>query len=145
MGSGSRRRRRTAVVVDALAETAERLEARAGSLDDVVEALSQLGWSPVIVDFDGNPGSWLDRLIHGGFGLVFNLCEGLSDQGSEEHLAAAALELLGIPVTGARALTLGLCLRKDRANAWLSSRGIAVPEWTVASVEIGRASCRERA
>ncbi|HSE92792.1 MAG TPA: D-alanine--D-alanine ligase [Methylomirabilota bacterium] len=94
--------------------------------------MRQLGWSPVVVDFEGNPGWWLDRLIHGGFGLVFNLCEGLGDQGSEEHLAAAALELLGIPMTGARALTLALCQRKDRANAWLAARGVAVPEWTVA-------------
>lgn len=133
MRSGSRRRPRAAVVVDAAAEAIERLEASTGSVDGVVEALRRLGWSPVVVDFTGNPGSWLDRLIHGGFGLVFNLCEGLDDHGSEEHLAAAALELLGIPVTGARALTLGLCLRKDRANAWLSARGVAVPEWTVAS------------
>ncbi len=137
MGSPSRvgGRRRVAVVVDAIAETQQLYEsAVASSLGDVREALRSLGFEPVVVEFDGEPSSWLGALQEGGFDLVFNLCEGLSGQGSEEHLAAGAVELLGLPLTGARAFTLGLCLRKDLVNAHLRARGIAVPDWTVAQL-----------
>jgi D-alanine-D-alanine ligase len=68
----------------------------------------------------------------GGFDVVFNLCEGLGGQGSEEALPASAVELLGLPMTGARAFTLGLCSRKDLVNAHLRAQGIAVPDWAVA-------------
>jgi len=122
-----------AIIADAVAETQERFEsATASSLGDVRDALAGLGFEPVVVEFAGEPGSWLGALRDGDFDLVFNLCEGLSGQGSEEHLPAAAVELLGLPMTGARALTLGLCLRKDLVNAHLRAQGIAVPEWVVA-------------
>jgi D-alanine-D-alanine ligase len=135
MGSPSShgaRRRRVAVIADAIAETAERFEsATASSLADVRDALAGLGYEPVILEFDGDPGSWLRALREGEFDLVFNLCEGLSGQGSEEHLPAAAVELLGLPMTGARALTLGLCLRKDLVNAHLRAHGVAIPDWAL--------------
>lgn len=136
MGSPSShgtRRRRVAVIADAIAETAERYEsATASSLGDVRDALATLGYEPVVLEFEGDPASWLRALREGDFDLVFNLCEGLSGQGSEEHLPAAAVELLGLPMTGARAMTLGLCLRKDLVNAHLRALGIAVPDWAVA-------------
>ena len=137
MGSPSRvgGRRRVAVVVDAIAETQQLYEsAVASSLGDVREALRGLDFEPVVVEFDGEPASWLCALQEGSFDLVFNLCEGLGGQGSEEHLAAGAVELLGLPLTGARAFTLGLCLRKDLVNGHLRARGIAVPDWAVAPV-----------
>jgi D-alanine-D-alanine ligase len=56
----------------------------------------------------------------------FNLCEGLSGH------ARRAVELLGLPLTGARAFTLGLCLRKDLVNGHLRARGITVPDWALA-------------
>jgi D-alanine-D-alanine ligase len=136
MGSASSpgaRRRRVAIIADAVAETQERFEsATASSLVDVRAALAGRGFEPIVVEFAGEPGSWLRALREGDFDLVFNLCEGLSGQGSEEHLPAAAVELLGLPMTGARALTLGLCLRKDLVNAHLRAQGIAVPDWAVA-------------
>src|SRR6185295_1996721 len=104
MGSASspRARRRVAIVVDAIAETTELYEsAVASSLGDVRAALRSVGFEPVVVEFDGEPSSWLEALQEGSFDLVFNLCEGLSGQGSEEHLAAGAVELLGLPLTGA--------------------------------------------
>jgi hypothetical protein len=75
------------------------------------------------------------RLRDGGFDVVFNLCEGLGGQGSEEALPASAIELLGLPMTGARAFTLGLCYRKDLVNAHLRAQGITVPDWAVAAVK----------
>jgi len=131
--SAGARRGRVAVVADAIAEKPERLESdEVSSLDDVREALRALGFEPVLVEFDGDPARWLGALHDGGFDVVFNLCEGLGGQASEEHLAAAAVELLGLPLTGARALTLGLCCRKDLVNGVLRARGLPVPEWAVA-------------
>ena len=129
-------RGRVAVVADAVAEKPERLESdEVSSLDDVREALRRLGFEPVLVEFDGDPAAWL-RALHGSrFDVVFNLCEGLGGRGSEEHLAAAAVELLGLPLTGARALTLGLCCRKDLVNGVLRARGVPVPDWAVARAD----------
>jgi D-alanine-D-alanine ligase len=136
MGSSSSpgaRRQRVAIIADAIAESQERFEsATASSLGDVRDALAGQGFEPVVIEFAGEPASWLRALREGEFDLVFNLCEGLSGQGSEEHLPAAAVELLGLPMTGARALTLGLCLRKDLVNAHLRAQGIAIPDWAVA-------------
>jgi len=132
--SAGARRRRVAIIADAVAETQERFEsATASSLGDVRDALAAQGFEPVVLEFAGEPGSWLRALREGDFDLVFNLCEGLSGQGSEEHLPAAAVELLGLPMTGARSLTLGLCLRKELVNAHLRAQGIAVPDWAVAA------------
>ncbi|SRR5260221_4151282 len=131
--SAATRGRRAAVVVDAIPPTTAHFEsARPASLDDVREALLGLGFAVVVVDFAGEPASWLGALLDGSFDLVFNLCESLGGHGSEEPLAAAALELLGLPLTGERAFTLGLCLRKDLVNGHLRARGIAVPDWAVA-------------
>jgi D-alanine-D-alanine ligase len=122
-----------AVVVDAVAEKAERLTSDVvSSVGDVRRALRALGFEPVLVEFAGEPASWLDALRGGGFDAVFNLCEGLGGQGSEEHLAAGAVELLGLPLTGARAFTLGLCFRKDVVNGHLRARGLPVQAWSVA-------------
>jgi D-alanine-D-alanine ligase len=136
MGSSSSvgaRRQRVAVIADGVAEMQEHLEsALPGGLTAVRDALVGLGFEPVVVEFAGDPSSWLAALREGGFDVVFNLCEGLGGQGSEEALPASAVELLGLPMTGARAFTLGLCSRKDLVNAHLRAQGIAVPDWGVA-------------
>jgi D-alanine-D-alanine ligase len=122
-----------AVIADAVAEMQEKLECSApGGLAAVCDALAGLGHEPVAVEYAGDPSAWLETLRDGHFDAVFNLCEGLSGQGAEEVLPAAAVELLGLPMTGARAFTLGLCYRKDLVNAHLRAHGISVPDWTVA-------------
>ena len=67
--------------------------------------------------------------------LVFNLCESLSGNTSNEPLIPAMLDLLEIPYTGANALGLGLCLHKDRAKDVLLSRGVQTPPHWVAYSE----------
>jgi D-alanine-D-alanine ligase len=114
----------------------EHIESSApGGLAAVCDALAGLGFDPVVVEYAGDPSSWLATLREGGFDVVFNLCEGLGGQGAEEVLPAAAVELLGLPMTGARAFTLGLCYRKDLVNAHLRAQGISVPDWAVARVD----------
>jgi len=136
MGSSSSvgaRRQRVALIADGVAEMQEHLESAApGGLAAIRDALAALGFEPVVLEFAGDPSSWLASLREGGFDVVFNLCEGLGGQGSEEALPASAVELLGLPMTGARAFTLGLCSRKDLVNAHLRAQGIAVPDWAVA-------------
>jgi D-alanine-D-alanine ligase len=127
------RRKRVALIADTVAETEERASsAAAGGLAAVRDALLALGHEPVPVEFTGDPAAWLDAIRGGGFDLVFNLCEGLAGQGADEPLPAAAAELLGLPMTGARSFTLGLCVRKDLVNAQLRAHRISVPDWAVA-------------
>ena len=95
----------------------------------VAAALRTLGYDPVMVEFAGDAVAWLAELATGRFDLVFNLCEGLGNEAVGEPVAAALVELLGIPLTGASADALALCLRKDRANAVLRAHGIRVPDW----------------
>ena len=133
---GRRRGRpRVAIITDALSEaTAQALATPSapGSPGPVAAALRTLGYDPVMVEFNGNTPEWLAHLANGRFHLVFNLCEGLSNQAGGEPVAAALVELLGIPLTGASSDMLALCLRKDRANAVLRAHGVPVPEWIVA-------------
>lgn len=120
-------------MADAVALTAEHAESAApGGLLAVRDALMALGCDPVVVEFSGDPLAWLDAIRGGGFDVVFNLCDGLATVGADEPLPAASIELLGLPMTGARSFTLGLCLRKPLVNAQLRARGIPVPDWAVA-------------
>jgi D-alanine-D-alanine ligase len=121
-----------AVITDAQSEaTAQSMgtPSAPGGPGPVIDALRALGWVPVPVEFDGDPTAWLARLASGRFQLVFNLCEGLNNQGAGEPVAAGLVELLGVPLTGAPSEMLGLCLRKDRTNAVLRAHGISIPDW----------------
>ncbi len=124
-----------AVITDAQSEaTAQSMgtPTAPGTPGPVKMALRTLGYDPVSVEFNGDPVGWAAELATGGFQLVFNLCEGLNNQGAGEPVAAALVELLGIPLTGAPSEMLALCLRKDRANAVLRAYGIPVPDWMLA-------------
>src|SRR5215470_6509984 len=100
MGSSSSlgaRHPRVAVIADGVAEAQEHLESSApGGLSAVGDALRGLGFEPVVLEFRGDASSWLAALREGAFDLVFNLCEGLGGQGSEEALPASVVELLGL-------------------------------------------------
>jgi D-alanine-D-alanine ligase len=130
-----------AIITDALSEaTAQALgtPSAPGNPEPVIAALRTLGYDPVSVEFNDDPAAWLAELATGHFQLVFNLCEGLSNQAAGEPVAAALVELLGIPLTGASSDMLALCLRKDRANAVLQAHGVPVPQWIVEGPEIPR-------
>jgi D-alanine-D-alanine ligase len=123
-----------ALITDATSEAiapARGTPAAPGGAEDVGAALRELGWEPVVVAFSESGAMWLEELVSGDYRLVFNLCEALAGHVVHEHVAAAAIELLGLPMTGARSFTLGLCLRKDVVGAVLRSHGVAVPEWIV--------------
>ncbi len=134
-----RGRPRVAVITDAQSEaTAQSMgtPSAPGSPGPVKMALRALGYDPVAVEFSGNPTDWVAELANGRFQLVFNLCEGMNNQAAGEPAAAALVELLGIPLTGAPSEMLALCLRKDRANAVLRAHGIPVPPWMLARPDV---------
>ena len=123
------------MITDALSEaTAQSVgtPSAPGNPASVVTALRTLGYEPILVPFNGDLVEWLAELATGRFQLVFNLCEGMSNLAAGEPVAAALVELLGIPLTGASSDMLALCLRKDRANAVLRAGGVPVPDWVVA-------------
>jgi D-alanine-D-alanine ligase len=128
-------RPRAAVITDAQSEaTAQSMgtPTAPGGPGPVMDALRALGWVPVQIEFDGDVTAWTARLAGGRFQLVFNLCEGLNNQGAGEPIAAGLVEILGLPLTGAPSEMLALCLRKDRANAVLRAHGAPVPNWLLA-------------
>jgi D-alanine-D-alanine ligase len=104
--------------------------APASSTTSVIEALEALGYEPVEVPLEGDrPADFTRRLLDGDFLFAFNLCESLAGDAAGEHLPAALVQLLGMPLTGAPAATLLYCLNKNRCAALLRSHGIAVPDW----------------
>lgn len=103
------------------------------AVDAVDGALRELGHAAVRVPVGARPERWLAQLSGTGAELVFNLCEGVAGSSAGEVGVAAAVELLGLPMTGNRSDTLALARRKDRVNALLAAAGVPVPAWTVAA------------
>lgn len=56
--------------------------------------------------------------------LIFNLCESLDGDPTQEMNVASLFEILKIPYTGSRALTLGLALNKSRVKEILNYHNI---------------------
>lgn len=130
-----RRHGRVAVLVDEIAEQqaeASNMAAPAQSTHRIIAALESLGYEPVeLVLREGKIRDWVKRLASDSFSLAFNLCETVAGRAEGEHLAAAAVQLLELPMTGASSATLLYCLDKDRCAATLRANGIAVPDWMV--------------
>lgn len=131
--------KRVAVLVDEVAENeaatggtaaAGEMAAPVQSTVCIVEALRSLGHEPVELALQPNrTGEWLSQLMAGDFQLAFNLCETLAGHADGEHLTAAVVELLDLPMTGASSATLLYCLDKDRCSAVLRAHGVPVPDW----------------
>ena len=98
------------------------------AVNDIAQVFAELGHEvrrmPVGHDF-----RWLAPCRQAD--LVFNLCEGLGGVAVWEDHVAAALELAGVPFTGAGSWTIAACRRKPVANALLARAGLPVPPWLV--------------
>lgn len=129
---------RVAVILDELSEQASAGDSAAPSqaTTNIMEALGALGMEPVELYLRPNESAqWLTKLIDGEFDLAFNLCETVFGLARGEHLAASAVELLGLPMTGAPSSSLLLCLNKDRCSAILRAHDITVPDWLLVSAK----------
>ena len=98
------------------------------TLDAVASALRDDGHRVERVAVGGD-GRWLQRVR--GADVVFNLCEGIGGDASGEARVIAAIELSGVPFTGASSWTAALCLRKPAVNALLAREGSPVPPFAV--------------
>jgi D-alanine-D-alanine ligase len=74
--------------------------------------------------------AWLEPVRNAD--VVFNLCEGVGGVSRLEYPVASAIELTGVPFTGASPWTMTICHRKPVLNAVLQAHGLPVPRWTVA-------------
>ncbi len=121
-----------AVIYDSGAEswTPEDIQAVLESVATVGQVLRSAGHEvsrvPVSDDL-----AWFDAVRTGNPALVFNLCEGVGGVSRLEYPVASAIELTGIPCTGASPWTMTICHQKPVLNAVLQSRGLPVPGWTV--------------
>jgi len=91
-------------------------------LEDVLRAS---GWETLALPIDPEILVALDTCAKRRPRLVINLCDDLLGRSDHEMHFAGALELLGLPYTGAPPLALGLC--RDKAKTKLILRGHGIP------------------
>jgi len=75
-----------------------------------------VGIVPVAIDIY----KLIDKLSNDPPDLIFNLCESVDGDPTQEMNIAALFEILKVPYTGSRALTLGIALNKPRVKEILN-------------------------
>jgi len=106
-----------------------------GVLDEVrsVErALKPLEHNTKIVPFALDITKLIDELKENRPDIIFNLCESVDGDPTQEMNIAGLYELLKIPYTGCRAFTLGLALNKPLVKQILNQNGIPTAKHFVA-------------
>jgi D-alanine-D-alanine ligase len=94
-----------------------------GVLDEmksVQRALSTSSHETKIVPVALDPYKLIDELKNHTPDIIFNLCESLDGDPTQEMNIASLFEMLKIPYTGSRALTLGIALNKPRVKEILN-------------------------
>lgn len=89
-------------------------------LKSVQRALAPTGHETKIVAVALDVYKLIDELRENKPDLIFNLCESLDGDPTQEMNIASLFEILKIPYTGSRALTLGLALNKRRVKEILN-------------------------
>lgn len=97
--------------------------------EDISCALAALGFRTSIYNVDGDIIRLINFLKEEQPDLIFNLCESYGNVSIHEMHVAGIYELLGIPYTGAPALTLGIALNKSRVKELLSYHGLLTPKF----------------
>jgi D-alanine-D-alanine ligase len=98
-----------------------------GVLDEmrsVERALRLLEYNTKIVPFALDITKLIDELKENRPDIIFNLCESVDGDPTQEMNIAGLYELLKIPYTGCRAFTLGLALNKPLVKQILNQNGI---------------------
>lgn len=125
-----RRPRRVAVLYGAVAA-----DAAPDEQDVLVEvetaraALAALGYAPVAVPITLDLEAARARLLHLKPAFAFNLVESVDGQGRLIHLAAALLDSLGIPYTGAGHDAVFLTSKKTLSKRMLAGAGLPTAPW----------------
>jgi D-alanine-D-alanine ligase len=97
------------------------------TVESIAAALGQAGHKVTFLEGDE---SLYGRLQRGYFDIAFNICEGHRGDSRESHVPAM-LEMLGIPYTGSKVLSLALTLDKPMAKRILAFHGLPTPAFQV--------------
>jgi D-alanine-D-alanine ligase len=97
------------------------------TVEAIAAALRQGGHNVTFLEGDE---SLYGRLQRGHFDIAFNICEGHRGNSRESHVPAI-LEMLGIPYTGSKVLSLALTLDKPMAKRVLAFHGLPTPLFQV--------------
>ncbi|HEY3250461.1 MAG TPA: ATP-grasp domain-containing protein [Ignavibacteria bacterium] len=98
-----------------------------GVLDEVrsvEKALKPLEHNTKIIPVALDINKLIDELNENRPDIIFNLCESVDGDPTQEMNIAGLFELLKIPYTGSRAFTLGLALNKPLVKTILNNNGI---------------------
>lgn len=98
------------------------------TMEEIIDVIKSMGHTGKF--FEASilpPYSIVDKLMAYKPDLVFNLSEGHFGDSRESHMPSI-LEMLRIPYTGSRVLTLSICLDKEMTKQVLRSHGIPTAE-----------------
>ncbi len=108
--------------LDYISEVAVKNEA-----DIVYDTLMSMGHSPALMTVSGIEEN-IAEINDFSPDMIFNLCEGFHGQSKHEMHVAALWEILGVPYSGNRPITLGLSQNKVLAKDVFRSNGIPTPD-----------------
>ena len=97
------------------------------TMEAIAAALREAGHEVTFIEGDKRLYHKLER---GNFDIVFNICEGHQGDARESQVPAI-LEMLGLPYTGSKVLSLALTLDKSMAKRILASHGLPTPRFQV--------------
>src|SRR5258706_6329488 len=128
----------TGVDIDELDEAIDMSEY--GVLDEVksVErALAPLEHNTKIVPVALDINKLIDELRENKPDIIFNLCESVDGDPTQEMNIAGLFELMKVPYTGSRAFSLGLALNKPMVKALVNQNGIPTAKFFVTNTSLG--------
>ncbi|OGV59302.1 MAG: hypothetical protein A2X45_04885 [Lentisphaerae bacterium GWF2_50_93] len=111
--------------LDYISEVAVKNEA-----DIVYDTLIKMGHSPALMAVSGIEEN-IAEINDFSPDMLFNLCEGFHGQSKHEMHIAALWEILGIPYSGNKPITLGISQNKVLAKNIFTANGIPTPEFEV--------------
>jgi D-alanine-D-alanine ligase len=100
-------------------------------VDAVVAVLAEAGYNVSTVITSSDVNQLIDKLRDEKPDLIFNFCESIEGDSSQEMNVAGLYDLLKIQYTGSDPLTLGSCLNKVRGKEILTFHKINVPSYRV--------------
>jgi D-alanine-D-alanine ligase len=99
-----------------------------GPVNQIRDVLASLGHRVARIPIRDDL-KWLDRVRRAD--LVVNLCEGIGGYSRWESMVTGAIELVGVPFTGAGSWTTTICHNKHVVNALLQAAGLPIPRWAM--------------
>jgi len=100
-------------------------------VDQLHDALSARGYAVKCLAADAPVDALMRQLADDDSDLIFNVCESLAGEGSDERRVASMLELLDKRFTGSGSLALAMAGDKSLAKKLFAFHGIRSPEFAI--------------